>query len=76
MQNPYVLIDDENSTAKIYPKGGAQYLNRHLQDLGMVESIVPLFEKYGFSDWGGAWRAPLDYHHFQVPWERIHQLVQ
>jgi len=75
VQNPYVLINAEEHTAKIYPTGGTQYLNRHLQEPGMVEPIVSLFAKHGFTDWGGAWRAPLDYHHFQVPWEKMTSLM-
>lgn len=75
VQNPYVLINEETHTARIYPIGGAHFLNRHLQESGMVEPIVSVFADHGFTDWGGAWRAPLDYHHFQVPWEKIHQLV-
>jgi hypothetical protein len=75
IQNPYVLINDEENTARIYPIGGSKYLNRHLQEAGMVESIVPIFKKHGFEDWGGAWRSPLDYHHFQVSWERIKENI-
>ncbi len=71
IQNPYVLIDQTNDTAKIYPKGGTDYLNRGIQEVGMVEDVVSIFKEYGFSDWRGAWKSPLDYHHFQVPWEII-----
>jgi hypothetical protein len=75
VQNPYVLINDEAHTAKIYPNGGTKYLNRGIQEAGMVEAIAPIFKKHGFKDWGGAWRSPLDYHHFQVEWDRIRELI-
>lgn len=76
VQNPYVLINDEENTAKIYPNGGSKFLNRGLQEAGMVEPIVSIFKKHGFTDWGGAWRSPLDYHHFQVDWERTLEMVK
>jgi len=75
VQNPYVLIDDQAHTAKIYPIGGTHFLNRHVQEAGMVEPIVSVFAKHGFTEWGGTWRAPLDYHHFQIPWEKIPGLL-
>ena len=76
VQNPYVLINDEENLAKIYPVGGSRHLNRRIQEPGMVESIVPIFKKHGFDDWGGAWRSPLDYHHFQVSWENINSKIK
>lgn len=75
IQNPYVILDQGHATANIYPSGGTQYLNRHLQEPGMVEPIVAILAKHGFTEWGGMWRSPLDYHHFQVPWEKIPELI-
>lgn len=76
MQNPYVLIDHDNGTAKIYPRAGSAYLNRSITRPGMVEDIVRIFARHGFTAWGGAWESPLDYHHFQVPWDVIEKLVR
>ena len=74
LQNPYVIFDHDQSTASIYPKGGSHFLNRGIPAKGMVEPIVDIFKAYGFSEWGGNWSSPLDYHHFQIPWEKIHKL--
>jgi hypothetical protein len=67
VQNPYVIFNHDESTAKIFPEGASMYLNRSNQRQGMVEPIVPIFKKHGFSNWGGSWDDPLDYHHFQIP---------
>lgn len=74
IQNPYVRIREEDATAKIYPSSGIKYLNRNLQEKGMVEDIVSIFAGHGFTNWGGNWANPLDYHHFQLPWSKIKQL--
>lgn len=70
VQNPYVLnpaTDDERT----YPHGGDEYRDRENLRAGMVEEVVSIFRNHGFTDWGGEWEAPLDYHHFQLPWETI-----
>ena len=41
----------------------------------MVEPIVEIFKKHGFSEWGGDWNSPIDYHHFQVPRNEIDKFV-
>lgn len=74
VQNPYIKIQEEEATAKIYPSSGIGYVNRNSQKKGMVEAIVPIFAKHGFSNWGGNWENPLDYHHFQLPWAKIKEL--
>lgn len=48
-----------------YPGRGKEFIDRSLYRSGMVENIVHIFAKYGFSNWGGAWSEPIDYHHFQ-----------
>ena len=75
LQNPYVPHPNQ-AHPEVFPSEGQTYLNRQEQRPGMVESIVPIFEKFGFDDWGGNWSHALDYHHFQVNWERIRELVQ
>ena len=74
LQNPYVIFNREASTAEIFPEGGIEYLNRNIMQNGMVEEIVTLFHEYGFTEWGGNWKECLDYHHFQVSWNRINEL--
>ncbi|NND35346.1 MAG: M15 family metallopeptidase, partial [Saprospiraceae bacterium] len=69
-QNPYVLNPDQ-SDFKVFPSGGERFLDRGNIRIGMVEPIVHIFKKHGFTEWGGEWESPLDYHHFQVDWERI-----
>lgn len=75
LQNPYVVIDHDKSEAKIYPKMGTNYLNRRLQEKGMVEGIVEIFQSNGFSVWGGDWKHLQDYHHFQLSWDDIKALT-
>ena len=74
VQNPYVLIDHENAKASIYPEKGTVFLNRKLMEKGMVESIVEIFSDSGFTEWGGDWSRVLDYHHFQIPWEKMEKM--
>ncbi len=75
VQNPYLLLDKDQSSIKVYPNKGMEFINRNSIRKGMVEPIVSIFEKYGFTDWGGNWEHKPDYHHFQLPWEAIHKLV-
>ena len=75
IQNPYLLLDGERKLIEVIPPEGKTYLDRSDQQTGMVEAIVPIFARHGFSDWGGDWEAKPDYHHFQLPWEEIHKLV-
>jgi hypothetical protein len=66
-QNPYLLIDHDKNQLKLFPTNSFQFLNRAIQQPGMVESIISIFAKYGFTNWGGHWNSHcLDYHHFQV----------
>ncbi|MET0155013.1 MAG: M15 family metallopeptidase [Rickettsiales bacterium] len=66
-QNPYgILGEDDTHEAQFFPKKGKRYLNRtHLRP-GMVEPIVGIFRECGFTEWGGHWDSPLDWHHFQT----------
>lgn len=66
LQNPFIIIDNDNYDIKVYPRKSLEFLNRHNQRLGMVEPIVDIFKNHGFDDWGGLWNDPIDYHHFQV----------
>ncbi len=73
-QNPYMVLDQESSTIKVYPQKGLNFVNRGVKKPGMVEEIVPIFAQYGFTEWGGNWELKPDYHHFQLPWEKINQM--
>ncbi len=70
VQNPFVK--DE----KILPSEGSKYLNRENNKNGMVESVISIFYKHGFTVWGGNWETPIDYHHFQVPRDRVTDLIK
>jgi hypothetical protein len=73
VQNPFIII--EKDVVTVFPKQSVEFLNRNNQRKGMVEPIVPIFEKYGF-EWGGFWNTPIDYHHFQIPRNKIEELVK
>ncbi len=53
----------------VQPEGSDDwFLNREVVRKGMVTpEVVGIFEKHGFSEWGGHWRQPIDYMHFQMP---------
>ena len=70
-QNPYLRFNREASNITVYPSRSLPFVNRNIPKPGMVEAIVPIFAKYGFTEWGGNWEFKPDYHHFQVPWNRI-----
>ena len=70
VQNPFI----QNGT--ILPLAGKEYLERELIRKGMVEPIINIFNKYGFTVWGGDWTTPRDYHHFQYPRDQIELLIR
>jgi len=53
----------------VQPKGSDDwFLNREVIRKGMVTpEVIDIFKKHGFSEWGGHWRQPIDYMHFQMP---------
>lgn len=69
VQNPYISSQDlsnkNRGLLKILPAAGYDYLNRTNIRLGMVEPIVTIFARNGFSIWGGKWNNPIDWQHFQ-----------
>ena len=67
LQNPFVTFNEKEGTAKIKPKRGWEFLNRHNLKMGMVEEIAAGIQSSGFTVWGGRWTTPVDYHHFQPP---------
>lgn len=70
VQNPFIQKD------KISPLGGKLFFNRENKAAGMVEPIIDIFYKYGFTIWGGSWKTPIDYHHFQVPRDQVEHLIK
>lgn len=67
MQNPYIVFDENHGNASFHPKASWQFANRSNYEVGMVEPIVDIFASHGFFVWGGRWKTPIDYHHFQIP---------
>lgn len=76
LQNPFVTFKPGNEhNPIIQPKAGWEYLNRHNQKPGMVESIVALFAEHDFVRWGGSWTTPIDFHHFEIPLSEAQALL-
>jgi len=61
--NPFV-VRGRNKIVK--PKSGAAYLDRTAKKPGMAEPVKAIFADHGFTVWGGDWRNPTDYQHFQL----------
>jgi hypothetical protein len=72
LQNPFVARG--RRTAQVEPKAGGEYLDRSNPRNGMAESVAEIFADHGFLVWGGAWRNPIDYQHFQVDRDLAKQL--
>ena len=66
LQNPAIIIDEDNYSVSIHPKEGINYLNRTNDRPGMAEPVVEIFKAHGFNVWGGNWNTPIDYQHFQA----------
>jgi len=64
LQNPFVVRGGK--TAQVEPTAGGEYLDRSNPRNGMAESVIEIFADHGFLIWGGRWRNPIDYQHFQV----------
>ncbi len=64
IQNPF--LQRENGALQVSPKAGESYLNRADIRPGMAEAVVDVFAENGFAIWGGDWKNPIDYQHFQV----------
>ena len=64
LQNPY--IKRLGARLAVSPRAGRGYMDRKNRKEGMAEPAVELFAEHGFSIWGGCWRNPTDYQHFQI----------
>ncbi|PUA18386.1 M15 family metallopeptidase [Glaciimonas sp. PCH181] len=66
VQNPY-LRRTANGAIAVSPEDGKPFISRLPHRAGMVDDqIVAIFAEHGFPIWGGHWRQPIDYQHFQV----------
>ena len=74
VQNPFVRVTGGKREAS--PAEGKLYLDRKPVRPGMAESVIELFADNGFSIWGGDWRDPIDYQHFQVSRALAEQLAR
>jgi hypothetical protein len=63
-QNPYVRRARGTLTSS--PRSGQKYLNRKNPRPGMSEEVIRVFAEHGLSGWGGFWKNPTDYQHFQI----------
>lgn len=62
--NPYV-----DATGTVQPKNAAVYLDRSRTDPGLLhgdDPTVHVFTDRGWR-WGGYWKSPIDYQHFERP---------
>ena len=64
LQNPYVSHAG-SPEQEVQPPAGADYLDRTPQP-GMAEELVGAFYDHGFLIWGGHWKQPIDYQHFEI----------
>jgi hypothetical protein len=64
VQNPF--LKRANGSLTVSPPAGAAYMNRQDRRPGMSEPIIDIFADNGFLIWGGSWKDPIDYQHFQV----------
>jgi hypothetical protein len=64
IQNPYITRSASGPSAS--PPAAADYVSRKKPRSGMAESVVDVFAEHGFVQWGGYWKATLDYQHFQL----------
>jgi hypothetical protein len=70
VQNPFLQPGKEGN-ARVSPAAGKAYLARPGVSAGepprpgMAENVVALFAHAGFTVWGGQWKSPVDYQHFQ-----------
>jgi len=87
IQNPYLGFGGGfkgtvySGSVSLFPPTGADYLNRTHLRRGMAEQVVEIFEKHGFTDWGGNWGdgdqgGRIDYQHFAVPRKEAEKLLK
>lgn len=65
LQNPYVS-QAGTPQQSVLPAAGQDYLTRSPTRPGMAEEVVSVFYDHGFLIWGGQWKQPIDYQHFEI----------
>lgn len=67
VQNPYISKDKgAGKTTVLPPQSAPAYLDRTDRRSGMAEEMISVFLLHGFLVWGGKWREPVDYQHFEI----------
>ena len=68
LQNPYVshVSRAGSDQQQVLPAAGVQFLQRQPVKTGMAEDVVGVFYDHGFLIWGGNWKQPIDYQHFEI----------
>ncbi|OWY30302.1 hypothetical protein CEJ42_06340 [Herbaspirillum robiniae] len=66
LQNPYVTQAGTARQEVLPPAATADYLQRAPVKAGMAEDVVSVFYDHGFLIWGGNWKQPIDYQHFEI----------
>jgi hypothetical protein len=74
VQNPF--LQRTGAKFSVSPKAGVAYVSRKSPRPGMSESVVDVFAHHGFTVWGGEWKNPIDYQHFQVSRRLADQLAR
>ncbi len=72
--NPFVVRRGTKNIVK--PASGASYADRAAKSPGMAEAVRAIFSDHGFLIWGGDWRNPTDYQHFQISRDLAERLIQ
>lgn len=65
LQNPYVS-QAGSPQQEVLPPQGAAWLQRTPPQPGMAEEVISVFYDHGFLVWGGQWKQPIDYQHFEI----------
>ena len=74
VQNPVIYTDQDPYL--VMPGEGEKYLDRENIRPGMItDDVVAIFKKHGFTVWGGNWKSPIDYHHFNIPKDICYRLA-
>ena len=74
IENPF--LQKQSGALEVSPKAGEGYLNRADLRPGMAEAVVDVFADNGFPIWGGDWKNPIDYQHFQVRRDLARRLAE
>ncbi len=64
LQNPYIGKDAAGQVM-VLPAAAGAYASRKARP-GMAEQVLEIFFRHGFLIWGGYWKQPIDYQHFEV----------